>query len=121
MKMFMCVAASALAAAALPASAAVVLDQDNFLTIAQPGYRQVQPIGGVIDRRQAQVVVAGKTGKLARVDLQVGSIQQRNRPENVLYVEVLRGGAGSLPAGSGPGAFSRADIGAVQLPPGRSE
>lgn len=96
----------ALATPALPAAAAVVLDQDNFITIVQPGFQLVQPIGGLLDRRQAQVIVAGKSGKLTRIDFQVGSIQSRNQPANVLFVEVLRGGAESLPAGPGPDAFA---------------
>nr|WP_310522819.1 PEPxxWA-CTERM sorting domain-containing protein [Polymorphobacter sp.] len=115
MKILFLLAAVAVAA---PACGAVVLDQDNFITIQQPGYQLVQAVGGLADRRQAQVIKAGKSGLLTRVDFQVASIQRSNQPQNVLKVEILAGGAGNLPTGAGPNAFSVASaalptIGAV--------
>jgi PEP-CTERM motif len=103
--MFAKFAAFALCAAAFTGSAqaAVVLAQDNLLTIVQPGFQLVQGIGRATDRRQAQGVVAGKTGTLDHIDLQVGTIG--NVGANNLAIEILHGGVGSLPAGPGASPF----------------
>jgi hypothetical protein len=86
-----------------PAQAAVVLDQDNFISIVSPGNQFVQGVGRLNNRRQAQNVVAGVTGELTRIDLQVASIG--NVGTNKLAIEILHGGVGSLPAGPGPSPF----------------
>jgi hypothetical protein len=83
-----------------PAHAAIVLDQDNFITIVTPGNQAVQGIGRLNDRRQAQSVLAGVTGTLTRIDLQVASIG--NVGTNNLAIEIIRGGVSFLPAGPGP-------------------
>ncbi|MFM9851350.1 MAG: PEPxxWA-CTERM sorting domain-containing protein [Sphingomonadaceae bacterium] len=89
----------------VPAHAVVVIDQDNIITITRPGFQQVQGIGGPLDRRQAQVVVAGQSGTLTRVDLQIGFVGVRSIV-NQLFVEILRGGETTLPGGPGPSAFA---------------
>lgn len=103
--MFAKFTALALSAAAVTVSAqaAVVLDQDNLITIVQPGFQLVQTVGRTIDRRQAQGVVAGVRGTLDHIDLQVGKIGNVGR--NNLVIEILRGGASSLPAGPGASPF----------------
>ena len=92
-----------IAALVVPAHAAVVLDQDNLITIVNPGSQFIQGIGRVVDRRQAQNVVAGLTGKLTRIDLQIASIG--NVGANNIAIEILSGGFGSLPAGPGASPF----------------
>lgn len=62
---------AALTLLAAPATAAIVLDQDNLMTVT-PGFGQYSGlIGQAADLRQAQTVTAGVTGILSRVDLQV--------------------------------------------------
>ena len=92
-----------IAAFTAPAQAAVVLDQDNLITIVQPGFQLVQGVGRANNRRQAQNVVAGVRGTLDHIDLQIGKIG--NVGANNLVIEILRGGASSLPAGPGPSPF----------------
>jgi hypothetical protein len=95
--------ALSLGAVTVSAQAAVVLDQDNLLTIVQPGFQLAQGIGRVNDRRQAQGVVAGVRGTLDHIDLQVGKVG--NVGSNNLAIEIIRGGLASLPAGPGPSPF----------------
>lgn len=116
MRFTLVTAAAVLAATVIPAQAAVVLDQDNFLTIVQPGYQLVQGVGRVTNRQQAQGVVAGKTGTLTHIDLQVAKIG--NVGTNNLAIELIHGGAASLPAGPGASPFliagsSLPDLGVV--------
>jgi PEP-CTERM motif len=95
--------ALSVAAVTVPAQAAVVLDQDNLLTIVQPGFQLVQGVGRANGRRQAQGVVAGVRGTLDHIDLQVGRIGPANT--NNLAIEIIRGGASNLPAGPGASPF----------------
>ena len=81
-----------LAMSPLPAAAVVVLDQDNIMPIAGPVV--ASSIGLAVERRQAQIVTAGQTGKLVRVDLQLGRGGAGTAP---LALELVRGGAASLP------------------------
>lgn len=87
--------ASALAASILifgvsnVANAAILLDQDNL--IANIGVSVASRIGGPsLDTRRAQTVTAGITGKLTRIDLNIGG-------RGNLAVELVRGGFDSLP------------------------
>ncbi len=67
-------AATALAVtlAAAPAMSAVVLDQDNLMTV--DANSNGSSVGAFIDRRQAQIVRPHVTGVLNRVDLQVAKL-----------------------------------------------
>jgi hypothetical protein len=105
MKFRLMVAALAALFAVVPANATVIVDQDNIMTITRQGFQTVQPVGGTLDRRQAQVVVAGQTGTLTRVDLQVGFIGVRSIV-NQLFVEILPGNETTLPAGAGSSPFA---------------
>lgn len=71
MKLAFAIATSVTALLAVPVSAAVVLDQDNIMTIGTGDLIGASAIGQTADRRQAQLVKAGVTGTLSRVDLQV--------------------------------------------------
>jgi hypothetical protein len=101
---FLAVAAVA-AFIAVPARAAVVLDQSNRITITTPDNQLIQGIGGQFDRRQAQVVTAGKSGTLTRIDLEAGRVPNAPRVPNNLVIEILHGGAASLPVGPGASPF----------------
>ena len=76
---------------ASPSQSTVVLDQDNIHPINGPILGS--NLGLVYNRRQAQVVTAGKTGQLTRVDLQAGYIGT----SYPLGLEIVHGGLDALP------------------------
>lgn len=73
MKFGLVAACAAMTVLATPATAAIVLDQDNLMTVT-PGFGQYSSVLGTAGNYwQAQIVQAGVTGTLSRVDLQVRS------------------------------------------------
>ncbi|MGL4541677.1 MAG: PEPxxWA-CTERM sorting domain-containing protein [Polymorphobacter sp.] len=82
---------------ATPATAAIVLDQDNLMAVTQGFGQYSSLIGRSNDWRQAQTVQAGVTGTLARVDLQVRQFQQTT---GALILELVYL---PLPTATGPG------------------
>ena len=87
--------------AAVPAAAVVTLDQDNIMTVVAPAtYSGV--LGGFSDFRQAQLVRAGRTGKVTRVDLQV----RGNTGATGLVLELVHAATtAALPTTPGSGVF----------------
>ncbi|HPU14664.1 MAG TPA: PEPxxWA-CTERM sorting domain-containing protein [Polymorphobacter sp.] len=90
-------AVAALTLLAAPANAAIVLDQDNLMTVTPDFGQYSGALGLGTDLRQAQIVTAGVTGTLSRVDLQV-----RRGPQatGALILQIV---SLPLPTATGPG------------------